>query len=183
MKNNKVEPENTAPDKDELTSPKEPICEERTEQLAEEKKPLEEEFEALNDRYLRTVAEYDNYRKRTIKEKGDLLLHASEKVLKEMLPVVDDFELALKHFDGVEDVQALKEGVLLIYQKLMSILQKQGVQPMEVIGKPFDMVQQQAIAMVPATTPESKGQVIDCVKKGYTLHDKVLRFADVVVGE
>lgn len=143
----------------------------------------EQELAILQDKHLRLVAEYDNYRKRTMKEKADLLLNGGERVLGDLLPVIDDMELALKNIQSASDVDSLREGVELIYNKFIDYLQRHGVKPIEAIGAPFNEEEQQAIAMIPAPTPEQKGQVIDCVKTGYTLNGKVLRFADVVVGE
>lgn len=143
----------------------------------------EQDLALLQDKHLRLVAEYDNYRKRTMKEKADLLLNGGERVLGDLLPVIDDIELALKNIQTASDVTSLREGVELIYSKFIDYLQKHGVKPIEAIGAPFNGEEQQAIAVVPAPTPEQKGQVIDCVKTGYTLNGKVLRFADVVVGE
>lgn len=143
----------------------------------------EQELAILQDKHLRLVAEYDNYRKRTMKEKADLLLNGGERALGDLLPVIDDMELALKNIQSASDVDSLREGVELIYNKFIDYLQRHGVKPIEAIGAPFNEEEQQAIAMIPAPTPEQKGQVIDCVKTGYTLNGKVLRFADVVVGE
>ncbi len=144
---------------------------------------LEQELATLQDKHLRLVAEYDNYRKRTMKEKAELLLNGGERALSDLLPVIDDIELALKNIHEASDVDSLREGVQLIHTKFIDYLQRHGVKEIATIGAPFNEEEQQAIAMIPAPTPEQKGQVIDCTKKGYTLNGKVLRFADVVVGE
>lgn len=137
----------------------------------------------LNDRLLRLSAEYENYRRRTAKEKADLMMYGGEKILTELLPVIDDLELALQNIQTSDDVEALKKGIELIVEKFFSFLKRQGVEQMEVLKKPFDTSSQQAIAIVPTDDPTQKGVVIDCTKKGYTIHEKVLRYADVVVGE
>lgn len=152
----------------------------------EELSPLEKaekELALLQDKHLRLVAEYENYRKRTMKEKADLLLNGGERVLNDLLPVIDDIELALKNIQETSEIQALREGVELIYSKFGNYLQRNGVKEISPIGSPFNEEEQQAIAVIPAPTKEQKGIVIDCTKKGYTLNGKVLRFADVVVGE
>jgi len=138
---------------------------------------IKEELAVANDKYLRLVAEYDNFRKRTIKEKADLIQNGGERILLDLLPVVDDVELALKNIREASDVSALREGVELICGKFSDYLSRHGVEEIKAIGQPFDD------DMVPAPSEEQKGIVIDCTKKGYTLNGKVLRFADVVVGE
>ena len=160
------------------TATAEPQCEE-AQQLAE----LQESLDKLNDQHLRMLAEYDNYRKRTLQEKSDLIKNGGERVLKELLPIVDDFELAVKHArESKSEEDPIVEGLLLIYNKLIGFLEKQGVVMIEATGTPFDDNLHEAVAMIPAPTPEQKGQVIDCVRTGYMLHDKVLRHAHVVVG-
>lgn len=143
----------------------------------------EEKLSKLSDDYLRLMAEYDNYRKRTLKEKSELIRNGGEKVLKDLLPVVDDLDLALQNIDKAEDITAVREGIRLIHSKFVDYLSRQGVKAIETEGKPFDEELHEAIATFPAPTEEQKGQVIDCVKKGYTLNDKVLRHASVVVGQ
>lgn len=143
----------------------------------------EVKMQELNDKYMRLAADFDNYRKRTLKEKSDLLQNGSERAIKDLLPVIDDLELALKHMQEGSDVASLREGVELIVEKFKEYLKRQGVEEVEAIGFPFNDEQEQAIATMPAPTPEQKGMVLDCTKKGYTLHGRVMRFADVVVGE
>lgn len=144
---------------------------------------LEDQLAQLQDNHLRLMAEYDNYRKRTLKEKSDLIRNGGEKVLKDLLPVVDDLELALANMSATEDVVALREGIQLIYSKFVDYLTRQGIKAIEAKDVPFNEELHEAIATFPAPVPEQKGQVIDCVKRGYTLHDKVLRYASVVVGQ
>lgn len=127
-------------------------------------------------------AEFDNYRKNVMKDKADLLLNGGKKVLESMLPVVDDFELALQHMSGDGDVAALREGVELILKKLLQTLKSHGVEAIDTKDKDFDTDFHEAIAQFPAPTEELKGKVVDCTKKGYTMNGKVLRFAQVVVG-
>lgn len=143
----------------------------------------EQRLAELQDAHLRLMAEYDNYRKRTLKEKSDLIRSGGEKVLKDLLPVVDDLDIALANIDTANDIDAIREGIRLIYGKFMDYLSRQGVRPIETTGVPFDAELHEAIATFPAGEPEQVGQVIDCVKRGYTLHDKVLRHASVVVGQ
>ena len=144
---------------------------------------LQSELDKLKDTHLRLVAEYDNYRKRTLKEKSELIRSGGEKVLTELLPVVDDLDIALQNLDKATDLDALKEGMHLIYAKFADYLSRQGVTPITTEEAPFDEELHEAIATFPAPSEELKGKIIDCVKKGYKLHDKVLRHASVVVGQ
>lgn len=144
---------------------------------------LQSELDKLKDTHLRLVAEYDNYRKRTLKEKSELIRSGGEKVLTELLPVVDDLDIALQNLDKATDLDALKEGMHLIYAKFADFLSRQGVTPITTEEAPFDEELHEAIATFPAPREELKGKIIDCVKKGYKLHDKVLRHASVVVGQ
>ena len=151
-----------------------------------EQKELEElkkKYDELNDSHLRLMAEFDNYRKRTMREKADLIKTGGEGALKNLLPIIDDFERALQNVRTAEDVEAVKEGVDLIFGKFMGYLSQQGVKPIEAIGKPFNTEEFEAIATIPAPEPDMKGKVLDCVQTGYTLFDKVIRHAKVVVGE
>lgn len=151
--------------------------------LKEELEALKAKYEQLNDSYLRTMAEFDNYRKRTLKEKADLIKTGGEKILVNILSVVDDMERGIKALSETNDPESIKEGMNLIYTKLQSFLQQNGVKPIETEGQPFDTDHHEAIATVPAPDDSMKGKVIECVQKGYCLHDKVIRFAKVVVGE
>ena len=136
----------------------------------------------LQDKYLRQVAEFDNYRKRTIKEKAELILNGAEKTITAILPILDDMERALKNMDKMEDVAAVKEGVDLIFQKFVKILGEQGVKKIETENADFNTDLHEAIAQVPAPSDEMKGKLIDCVKTGYTLNEKVIRHSQVAVG-
>lgn len=136
----------------------------------------------LQDKYLRQVAEFDNYRKRTLKEKAELILNGGEKTITAILPILDDMERAIATMDKLEDVAAVKEGVELIFQKFIKVLGEQGVKKIETQDADFDVDLHEAIAQVPAPTDELKGKVMDCVKTGYTLNDKVIRHAQVAVG-
>ena len=137
----------------------------------------------MNDKYLRLSAEFDNYRKRTLKERMELTKTAGEQLLVGILPVVDNFERALKSMEHASDVAALKEGVDLIYNQIRDYLTRNGVKEIETQGMEFNTDQHEAVTLIPAPNAEMKGKVIDCVEKGYTLNDKVIRFAKVVVGE
>ena len=153
---------------------------------AEEKDPLaeaQEQVAALNDKYLRLAAEFDNFRKRTIKEKADLILTGGEKVLSALLPVLDDLERARDNMQKATDVESLREGVEMIIGKLDKTLAAQGLKRMEPIGTLFDTDFHEAIALVPVPEDEQKGHVIDCVQTGYLLGEKVVRHAKVVVGQ
>ena len=136
----------------------------------------------LQDKYLRQVAEFDNYRKRTIKEKAELILNGAEKTITAILPILDDMERALKNMDKMEDVAAVKEGVDLIFQEFVKILGEQGVKKIETENADFNTDLHEAIAQVPAPSDEMKGKIIDCVKTGYTLNEKVIRHSQVAVG-
>ena len=136
----------------------------------------------LQDKYLRQVADFDNYRKRTIKEKAELILNGAEKTITAILPILDDMERALKNMDKMEDVAAVKEGVDLIFQKFVKILGEQGVKKIETENADFNTDLHEAIAQVPAPSDEMKGKIIDCVKTGYTLNEKVIRHSQVAVG-
>ncbi len=144
---------------------------------------LAAEVADLKDKYLRLYSDFENFRKRSSKERLDLITTASEEVLRDLIPVVDDFERALKVSESREDGGENKEGSLLIFHKLIRILESKGLKPMnDLIGKPFDADTQEAITQIPAPNDELKGKVIDVVEKGYTLGDKVVRYAKVVTG-
>ncbi|WP_291594607.1 nucleotide exchange factor GrpE [Bacteroides sp.] len=153
------------------------------EELAQELEKAQETIEEQKDKYLRLSAEFDNYRKRTIKEKAELILNGGEKSLSSILPVVDDFERAIKTMETATDVNAVKEGVELIYNKFLAVLAQNGVKVIETKDQPLDTDYHEAIAVIPAPSKEQKGKILDCVQTGYTLNDKVLRHAKVVVGE
>jgi molecular chaperone GrpE len=142
-----------------------------------------EKLAELQDRYLRLQAEYDNYRKRTLREKMELTRSAGEDILQGLLPVMDDFERALQSIDEAENAEAFKDGVHLIYGKFKEFLRQQGVKEMESQDQEFDTDKHEAISKVPAPSEDMKGKVVDVVQTGYYLNDKVLRYAKVVVGE
>ncbi len=157
---------------------------EKEEQEAEKKEPTaEEKLAELQDRYLRLTAEYDNFRKRTLKEKIDLQKSANEGLLEALLPVADDFDRALQSVDEARDIEAVKEGMKLISGKFMGFLNQHGVKEIEALNKEFDTDLHEAITKIPAPTKKLKGKVVDVVQKGFYLKDKVLRYAKVVVGE
>lgn len=143
----------------------------------------EERLARLEDTHLRLMAEYDNYRKRTLKEKSDLIRNGGEKVLVDLLPVIDDLDIALANIDKAADLEAVKEGMRLIHAKFVDYLLRQGVKAIDTEGAAFDEELHEAIATFPAPDEEQKGKIIDSVKKGYKLHDKVIRHAHVVVGQ
>lgn len=157
-----------------------PLEEAVVELSAEEKLKLENS--SLNDKYLRLFAEFDNYKRRTQKERIELLQTASKDVVVSLLPVLDDFERALKATENTTEVEAIREGVILIQTKLNSILSNKGLKPIESLHTIFDTDIHEAITNIPAPTEKLKGKVVDELEKGYTLNDKVIRFAKVVVG-
>ena len=157
-----------------------------SETAAEEKTPLEtaqEEIEQLKDKYLRSVAEFDNYRKRTLKEKAELILNGGEKAVQAILPVIDDMERAIENGQKTDDPEVLREGMDLIYHKFMKALESLGVKKIETEGADFDTDMHEAVAMVPGMGDDKKGKVIDCLQTGYQLNDKVIRHAKVAVGQ
>ena len=153
------------------------------EQLEKELEDAQAVIEEQKDKYLRLSAEFDNYRKRTMKEKAELILNGGEKSISSILPVIDDFERAIKTMETAKDVKAVKEGVELIYNKFMATLAQNGVKVIETKDQPLDTDYHEAIAVIPAPSEEQKGKILDCVQTGYTLNDKVIRHAKVVVGE
>ncbi len=144
---------------------------------------LEEKYASLNDSHLRLIAEFDNFRKRTLREKADLIKSGGETVLTNLLPVIDDFERALDTLQETDGNSSATEGVRLIYDKFIGYLSQQGVKKMDALEQPFDTEFFEAIATIPAPEAEKKGKIIDCVQNGYMLYDKVIRHAKVVVGE
>ena len=153
------------------------------EQLEKELEDAQAVIEEQKDKYLRLSAEFDNYRKRTMKEKAELILNGGEKSISSILPVFDDFERAIKTMETAKDVKAVKEGVELIYNKFMAVMAQNGVKVIETKDQPLDTDYHEAIAVIPAPSEEQKGKILDCVQTGYTLNDKVIRHAKVVVGE
>jgi molecular chaperone GrpE len=155
---------------------------EEIEELPTAAELLKEELATANDKYLRLYAEYDNFRRRTIKEREEARKMEGKDLIVDLLPVLDDFERALRAMENATDVTPIKEGVTLVQQKLKNILTQKGLKVMESIGNPFDAELQEAITNIPAPTEEWKGKVIDEMEKGYYLNDKVVRFAKVIVG-
>ena len=152
----------------------------------EEKDPLEkaqDEIAELKDKWLRSVAEFENYRKRTLKERTELILNGGEKVITAILPVVDDMERAIENGAKTDDPQVLREGMELIYHKLLKVLESQGVSIIQTDEADFDTDVHEAVAMVPGMGDDKKGKVIDCLQRGYKLNDKVIRHAKVAVGQ
>lgn len=141
-----------------------------------------EEFDTLNDKYLRLFSEFDNFRKRTLKEKIELNKTASEEIITALLPVLDDFERAIIALENEQDVKESLEGILLIYNKFLKTLQQKGLEEMQALHQTFDTDFHEALTNIPASKPELKGKVVDVIQKGYLLHGKVIRFARVVVG-
>lgn len=135
----------------------------------------------LNDQHLRLMAEFENYKKRTLKERADLIKYSGERVFVDMLPIIDDFERALEHLP--EEDSPVKEGIVMIHNKFVNFLKNNGVKEMETKDQPFDMDLHEAISMFPAADESMKGKIVDCTQKGYTFHDKVIRYAKVVVAE
>ncbi|MCF8276523.1 MAG: nucleotide exchange factor GrpE [Flavobacteriales bacterium] len=143
---------------------------------------LQEDYRALNDKYLRLYSDFENFRRRTAKERLDLLKSAGEDVFKILLPIVDDFERASKNMETATDVPSVKAGVELIHHKLVKELENKGLKPMQSMGEVFDSEIHEAITQIPAPSKDMKGKVVDVLEKGYFMNDKVIRFAKVVVG-
>lgn len=187
-KNIKIEGEELELNNEETTQNE---AEKQAEESNGEETPAEEELDPLaaaqneaeqwKDKYIRLVAEFENYKKRTLKEKSELILNGSEKTVAAILPILDDFERATA--DKTEDPQAIKEGFELIYKKFMKALETLGVNKIETENADFNVDYHEAIAMVPGMGDDKKGKVIDCVQTGYTLNDKVIRHAKVAVGQ
>lgn len=140
-------------------------------------------IEEQKDKYLRLSAEFDNYRKRTLKEKAELIKNGGEKAISAILPILDDLERALQNMQKADDVKAMYEGIDLIYQKFLKGLSQEGLQKMEPVGEVFDTDYHEAVALVPAPSEDQKGKILDCVQTGYKLNDKVIRHAKVVVAQ
>ena len=154
-----------------------------TDKVVDEEETLQEKYDELNNRYLRLHAEFDNYRKRTLKEKMEIIKSGGEKVLSEMIPLVDDFERALETVQNADDKDAIVEGMELIYAKFVSFLNQNGVKEIEAIGESFDADRFEAVTTIPAQDESQKDVVVDCIQKGYILNEKILRFPKVIVGK
>jgi molecular chaperone GrpE len=193
MRSNKKE------DKNKMNKTKEQTRQEQAEKESQENTPITEskavnieettetdpvkQCAELNDKYLRLYSDFDNFRKRSLKEKIDLSKSASADIIIKLLPVLDDFDRAIKAFDIASDAgQALKDGMVLIFNKFLSILTQQGLEQMRTIGETFDTDFHEAITNIPAPTPVQKGKIVDEIEKGYLLHGKVIRYSKVVVG-
>jgi molecular chaperone GrpE len=161
--------------------PEEPEAEDKEEPKKEP--TTEEKLAELQERYLRLSAEYDNFRKRTLKEKIDLQKSANSSLLEAILPVADDFDRAIQSVDEAKDIEAVKEGMKLISGKFSSFLNQQGIKEIEAINKEFDTDLHEAVTKIPAPSKKLKGKVVDVIQKGYFLNDKVMRFSKVVIGE
>lgn len=156
---------------------------EETLSLEDELTKAKTTIDELTDKYLRTVAEFENYKKRTLKEKAELILNGGEKTIAAILPILDDMERAIQTTENVDDATSIKEGWDLIYKKLVSTLEGQGVKKINTTDEDFNVDFHEAVAMVPGVSDAQKGKVIDCVQTGYTLNDKVIRHAKVAVGQ
>ena len=170
-------------EKEEVKIEKEDSTKESKDNKVNEVERLTSELAEMKDKYLRIFAEFDNYRKRTIKEKQDVIKLASRDVLSAMLPAVDDFDRAIKVASENENEADIPEGIILIYNKLFKALEQQGIKEMETNGQDFDPELHEALTKVPAPSEEMKGKIIDTIEKGYLLNDKIIRYAKVVVGE
>jgi len=182
-----TQPEEVQPDtaQAEASASTEPQVEDSTakvEEVSVEEK-LQREVADWKDKYTRLFAEFDNFRKRTIKERADLISSSTADVLKDMLPVIDDFDRAVKANENVDDITVVKEGFVLIHNKFYKKLESKGLKPIDAQGKPFDTDFHEAITSFPAPSEDMKGKVVDEVEKGYLLNDKVLRFSKVVIGQ
>ncbi len=187
QQNKKIEvKENLSEEQVQEASEQEESVDEAAEDEKEEEKKeptAEEKLAELQDRYLRLSAEYDNFRKRTLKEKIDLQQSANVSLLDALLPVADDFDRAMQSVEEAKDIEAVKEGLKLISGKFQGFLTQQGVKEIEAINKPFDTDLHEAITKIPAPSKKLKGKVVDVVQKGYYLNEKVLRFSKVIIGE
>lgn len=177
-----MNPENNQEVSEETQGTENPSTDAETVQQPTAEDTLRIELADANDKYLRLYAEFDNYKRRTSKERLELLQTAGKDVIVDLLPVLDDFERAVKSMETATDVQAVKEGVMLIQNKLKNILTGKGLKEMNSVGTPFDAEIHEAITNIPASSEDMKGKVMDEVEKGYYLNDKVIRFAKVVVG-
>ena len=154
-----------------------------TDEVMDELENYQEKYDELNNSYLRLHAEFDNYRKRTLKEKIEIIKSGGERVLTDMIPLVDDFERALETVQNAHDKEAIVQGLELIYAKFVAFLNQNGVKEIEAIGEPFDADKFEAITTVPAQDISQKDVVVDCIQKGYILNETVLRFPKVIVGK
>jgi len=182
-KDAKVENEDAVNNQAETPNQEEALVENEIDATQKALDELQSKYDQLNDTYLRSLAEYDNYRKRSLREKADLIKTGGENVLVNVLTVVDDMERGLAATKDAQDIEAVKQGMDLIYNKLQIFLKQNGITAIETEGKAFNTDLHEAITTFPAPSEELRGKVVDCVQKGYYLHDKVIRFAKVIVGE
>jgi molecular chaperone GrpE len=168
----------TIPPESEVTS-----ADSSSDKVLAEVKAIEEKLADIQDKYIRLSAEFDNYRKRTLREKMELSKYASEDMLLKIIPLMDDFERALQHMDTATDIEAMKDGINLIYLKFSEFLKQNGIREIEALNTSFNVDLHEAVSKMPVTDENQKGKVIDVVLKGYYLQEKVLRFSKVVVGE
>ncbi len=166
----------------EENAPNEPVSESEDKTVTKEP-TWEEKYNELNDKYLRVVAEYDNYRRRTLKERMDLIKSAGEEILVNILPVVDNIERAQKSMENTKDVEPVIEGINLIHKTFVDFLKQRGIKEMDAKGAAFDPDIHEALTKIPAPDAELSGKVVDVIEKGYLLNEKVVRFAKVIVGE
>ena len=154
-----------------------------SEKLNEDPASLQKELQESQNKYLRLAAEFDNYRKRTLREKMELIQNAGESLLKDILPLVDDFERGIEAASKAEDMEAVQTGMALIYNKLKDFLVNNGVKEINAINESFDTDWHEAVTNIPAPSDDMKGKIVDVIQKGYTMNDKVMRYSKVVVGE
>jgi len=152
-------------------------------EISKQLEDLQQKYNELNDSYLRLHAEFDNFRKRTLKEKADLIKQGGERVLLDIISLVDDFERALVILHEAEDKDAMLEGMDLIYGKFINFLEQHGIKEIKAVGLPFDADRFEAVTTIPAQDESQKGMVVDCITKGYALNEKIIRFPKVIVGE
>lgn len=190
QENHNVEEEMTKQEETVTENAEQQAAAEAAEEQQEVADPVMQELEAAKatieeqkDKYLRLSAEFDNYRKRSLKEKAELIKNGGEKAISAILPILDDLERALQNMQKADDVKAMYEGIDLIYQKFLKGLSQEGLQKMEPVGEAFDTDYHEAVALVPAPSEDQKGKVLDCVQTGYKLNDKVIRHAKVVVAQ
>lgn len=170
----------------ETVEQQEEVSQQETTEASDDRDPLDvalDQIADLKDKYLRQVAEFDNYRKRTLKERAELILNGGEKTITALLPVIDDMERALQNGEKTDDPQVLREGMELIYHKMLKVLESLGVEKIDTEDADFDTDVHEAVAMVPGMGDDKKGKVIDCLTTGYKLNNKVIRHAKVAVGQ
>lgn len=170
----------------ETVEQQEEVSQQETTEASDDRAPLDvalDQIADLKDKYLRQMAEFDNYRKRTLKERAELILNGGEKTITALLPVIDDMERALQNGEKTDDPQVLREGMELIYHKMLKVLEGLGVEKIDTEDADFDTDVHEAVAMVPGMGDDKKGKVIDCLTTGYKLNNKVIRHAKVAVGQ